>query len=82
MCLGQSSCVKAHVSLFLFPNWNSSGKILLMDAAVACVPVENIKEQILEAACPGNSFAGHLGSRLPRTTTPSVSSGHCIHLID
>ena len=53
-----------------------------MDAAVACVPVENIQEQVLEAACPGNSFAGRLGSRLPSTTTPSGTSGHCLHLID
>lgn len=53
-----------------------------MDGAVACVPVENIKEQILEAAYPGNSFADHLGSQLPSTTTPSITSGHCLHLID
>lgn len=32
-----------------------------MDAAVACVPVEKIKEQNLEASCPGDSSAGHLG---------------------
>ena len=37
-----------------------------MDAAVACVPVENIKEQILEAACPGNSFAGQGESKCKR----------------
>ena len=80
--LGQSSCIKAHISLFLFPNWSSLGKILLTDAAVACVPVEHIKEQILEASCPGDSFAGHLGFRQPSTTTPSVTSGHCLHLID
>ena len=32
-----------------------------MDAAVACVPVEKIKEQNLEVSCPGDSSAGHLG---------------------